>query len=179
MCLCFRRYIQIGNETINAFRIAHKHFRSIKCQNATVEAAAIAAAAAAAIYCCRSVLYECIASYDIALCCIVFAFSVTALPLLYALAALSFSHSPSVSLFILFWRLFYNVLLVWFRLFISSVCVVVVVVVIKLITLNLYAEIHDIFLCLYGWHNFHSCEFLGNSNTWIFWYKKRNQKQES
>lgn len=68
--------------------------------------------------------------------------------------------------------------LVWFRLIISSISVVFVVVVIKLITLNLYAEIHDIFLCLYGWHNFHSCEFLGNSNTWIFLNKKRNQKQK-
>lgn len=68
--------------------------------------------------------------------------------------------------------------LVWFRLFISSISVVFVVVVIKLITLNLYAEIHDIFLCLYGWHNFHSCEFLGNSNTWIFLNKKRNHKQK-
>lgn len=142
VCVCSRRNIQNENETINAFRITHKHLRSIKCQMLLLRLLPLLLRLPllliVVVRCGMNVLHR-MTSHCVVLCLL----------------------SPSLLYhFCTHWLLFLSLILhlplcrssfpfggystmcfcfdlvCLFHLFISSTCVVVVI---KLITLNLYA----------------------------------------
>lgn len=193
-CVCFRRNIQNKNETINAFRITHKHLRSIKMSKCYC--------CGCCRCCCRcrylllwfgAVWMYCIVWHSIALCVVLYCVcflrhcstSSVRFDCSFFLPPLivhppSLTHSRSLvalhSLLAAILQCAFG-LVCLFHLFISSTCVVVVVVIINLITLILYAEIHDFSFMLVWLALFPFRWILGQFEHLNFLYKKRRAKK--